>query len=196
MEKFRKMVYEHKTEAISAAVVLICIIVAVFILCNSKHDTEKAPEIKTVTATTPAEIQRVMPNVSQNEAKDITRVIEKTTIEKAPTHEYFTYSQAAADSQAQEYAVKEKADALIKETSTVPVINSGNSDKPAAQVIENKYYAVTTERKHAISVGAAAVDSKVYATISYRNRRTTVTALYNPVTHESGAAVSYEVARW
>ena len=194
MEKFRKMVYEHKTEAISAAVVLICIIVAVFILCN-RHE-EKYPEVKTVTAMTPAEIQRVMPNVSQNEAKDITRVIEKTTIEKAPTHEYFTYSQAAADSQAQEYAVKEKADALIKETSTVPVINSGNSDKPAAQVIENKYYAVTTERKHAISVGAAAVDSKVYATISYRNRRTTVTALYNPVTHESGAAVSYEVARW
>lgn len=194
MEKFRKMVYEHKTEAISAAVVLICIIVAVFILCNSKHDTEKAPEIKTVTATTPAEIQRVMPNVSQNEAKDITRVIEKTMIEKAPTHEYFTYSQAAADSQAQEYAVKEKADALIKETSTVPVINSDN--KSAAQVIENKYYAVTTERKHAISIGAAAVQDKAYATISYRNRRTTATVMYNPATHEAGAAVSYEIAKW
>ena len=131
---------------------------------------------------------------SNSEAKDITRVIERTVVEKAPTHEYFTYSQAAADSQAKEYAKADKADALIKQTDTVPVINSDN--KSAAQVIENKYYAVTTERKHAISIGAAAVQDKAYATISYRNRRTTVTAMYNPATHEAGAAVSYEIAKW
>ena len=195
MEKIRKMVYEHKTEAISAAVVLVCIAVAVFIYCNNRRE-DKAPEVKTLTATTPAEIQRVMPGVSNSEAKDITHVIERTVTEKAPTHEYFTYSQEAADSQAKEYAKADHADALIKQTDVVPVINSDNAKQPAAKVIENKYYAVTTERKHAISVGAAAVDQKAYVTLSYRNRRTTVTAMYNPATHEAGAAVSYEVARW
>ena len=195
MEKIKNIVREHKTEAISAVIVLICIIVAVFILCN-KSEEKKAPEVKTLTATTPAEIQRVMPGVSSSEAKDITRVIERTTIEKAPTHEYFTYSQAAADKTAQEYAKADHADVLIKQTDVVPVINSDNAKQPAAQVIENKYYAVQTERKHAISVGAAAVDAKAYATLSYRNRRTTVTAMYNPVTHEAGAAVSYEIAKW
>ena len=193
MDKIKNIVREHKTEAISAGIVLICIIVAVFILCN-KSEEKKAPEVKTVTATTPIEIQKAIPGTSNSEAKDITRVIERTVVEKAPTHEYFTYSQAAADSQAKEYAKADKADALIKQTDTVPVINSDN--KSAAQVIENKYYAVTTERKHAISIGAAAVQDKAYATISYRNRRTTVTAMYNPATHEAGAAVSYEIAKW
>lgn len=196
MDKIKEYAINHKMVLIALLVLLVG---GILFYALKSADKKTEPVMHTVSNTTPAELQHYFP-MSNSEAKDISHRIDKVTTTQPQTYQYFTYTQEAADKTAHEYAVKDKADYVIKTTEKVPVQGKSDGsdkltgDKPA--VYENKYYAVNMERKHAVSVGAAVVDKKAYAALSYRNRRTTVTAMYNPETKEAGGMVSYEVARW
>ena len=195
-EKIRNFINKYKYFIIPIAVLILLLIC--FNVYQQSKENVKQPVMKTVSNTNPGELQRFFPRMTDNESKDISRRIDVVQRNQAPTHEYFTKDQISADKVATEYAKSDHADYVVKTTEDVPVINSCNSDpeKSADKVIQNKYYAINLEKKHAISVGAAAVDSKAYATISYRNRRTTVTAMYDPNSKNVGGMVSYEIAKW
>lgn len=166
-------------------------LVAVPLSCG--HD--KAPEIHTVPAISQKALQPYFPNSSKSEVKDIERRIITTKENKAPTHTYITYTQQAADAQAQRYAKQDKADKVIKQTSEKDVIDE--KGKPTGdKIIQNDYYAINMNRKHDIKVGVAVVDDKKYATLSYRNRDIEYGVMHNPDTKKTGVSVAVTVAKW
>ena len=95
---------------------------------------------------------------------------------------------------AQQYAKKDKADRVVKETKEVEV--KDETGKTKATVTENNYYAINLERKHRIKVGAAVVDGERYATVGYQNRDVEYKAFYSPEKHKGGASVEVTIAKW
>lgn len=180
--------YTNHKEAIVVAVVAIVVLIGFY--CSNKPGTEKAPAIIPVTDTSPAQIRQASPNLSTNEAREVSRRIDVVTHTQPPTVQYYTATQTAADDKAQALAKQDKADQVYKQTKVVPVQGSDQS------VIQNDYYAVQMGKKHDIKAGAAVIDSQPYATISYRNRDVTYEAYYNPATKKGGAGVSVTVASW
>lgn len=198
MEKIRNYVTEHKKAAVIAMVcaVLLCIVLA-FKGCKEEA---KAPEVTPVHSTTPTALQEYFPNMSKSDAKDTSRLINHAQ-QQAPTHQYFTTTQQAADRQAQAYAARDKADKLIKTTTAVPVIDSAaakskDNGQHAAEVIQNNYYAIQQNRKHEIKAGAAVIDSKVYGELSYRNRDVEYSVYCDTSVQHYGAGIQYTVAKW
>ena len=191
--------YANKYKYFIIPIFVLILLLICFNVYENHKENVKQPEMKTVQSTTPAEIQRFFPKMTNSDAKDVSRRIDVAQRNQAPTHEYFAKDQESADKTATSYAKSDHADYVVKTTESVPVIDSCNSEDKSdsnPKVIQNKYYAISMEKKHAISVGAAAVDNKAYATVSYRNRKTTVTAMYDPNSKNVGVAASYEIAKW
>lgn len=155
----------------------------------------QAPEINTVPQITQKNLAPYFPLSTKAEVRDIEHHIIKTRDTQPPTHTYVTYTQEAADAQAQRYAKKEKADKVIKQTSEKDIIDE-KGEPTGQKTIQNDYYAINMNRKHDIKVGAAAVGGDMYATASYRNRDVQYEAFYSPKTKEVGGAVSLTVAKW
>jgi hypothetical protein len=128
-------------------------------------------------------------NISTNDAKTMTKIIEKSIETKAPTYQYYTTTDSSADKMAQRYAVAGKADVVIKQQESQQV--------GSTTVYDNKYYAVTNAKKHSISVGPSIdVDEhKVDTAISYRNRDMTFTVATDGHSIDN-VTVQYQVARW
>jgi hypothetical protein len=185
MDKIKEIWAQYKLPIIT--VIAVMLVIAGFLLF--KHN-ERCPEITTVPGTSASQLRVSDPKLSPGDARDISHRIDTVTRTQPPTVQYFTVSQAAADSKAQEIAKADGADKVIKTAKEVPV---EGSDKP---VIQNDYYAITMNRKHDIKVGAAVIDSKAYASVSYRNRDVEYTAYYNPATQQGGAGISVTVAKW
>lgn len=172
------------------AVITVCI--ACFIggrMTMTHKGTETVTKPVVVTDTTTREVREAMPGANNTTVKDVSRQIERTVERDAPRQEWYTTTQERADAKAEELRARDKGDVLLKETTTKPVDEKTN-------VIENKYYSVSTARKHDIKVGGAAIDGKGYVTAGYRNRDVTYTAYYDPVHHSGGAGVSVVVAKW
>ena len=176
---------KHKEAIIAVAITAVIIIAAV---CAFNHfNLTKVHDVTKVPNTKPATLQQYFP-MSSGDAKDLSRHIDAAQ-QSAPTYHFYSVSDSAADKQAQQYAAqsKDKVDHIVKTQESSQVGNS--------TVYDNKYYAVSLERKHGISAGVAAIDNKAVANLSYRNRRTTYSVLYDSKGH-IGAGVSYEFARW
>ena len=188
INKIKSFFEDHK-EQIAIILIAICLCVVIYSVVHRVTEPKNVP-IHTVTEITPQTIKQVIPGVSNSEAKDISRRIEYVHDNTAPTYHYYTVSQEASDKTAEAYAQAQHADNIVKQTKEVSIPNTDQ------KVIENDYYAINMERKHAVAVGTAYINDKAYGTVSYRNRRTTYTGYYNPSTHEGGASISYEVARW
>ena len=199
MGKIRNYVVEHKKAAVIAIVciTLLCIVLA---FKGCKEESAKAPEVTPVHSTTPQALQEYFPNMSKADAKDTSRLIEHAQ-QQAPTYQYFTNTQQAADRQAQAYASRDKADKLIKTTTAVPVIDSAaakskDNGQHAAEVIQNNYYAIQQQRKHEVKAGAAVIDQKVYGELSYRNRDVEYSVYCDTSGQHYGAGVQYTIAKW
>ena len=190
----------HFRLVLELAVIALILIACVFIYVNHKKTAEEIPVITTVYSASDdklaqdAVLDAAKANnrqVSNNDANDIARLANRSeSTEKAYAHS-ITTDEAVADAQAQHIAKDRKADMVIKQTST-----DAKASNEKINVQDNNYYLINQERKHSVSVGVADVDNEAYVTASYRNRKTEVTAYYNPSTGKTGAGVSYQIARW
>lgn len=182
---------------LAGVIVVILLVIASVWLLRSRTNNEPM-KITTVTQTTPNGLKTYFPDMSNSEAKDVSRRIETVKENSAPTYHYVTYTQTAADEKAQELATVQKADKVVKTTTIVPVEagkdETVNSPKPS--VYENNYYAINMERKHKIAAGVMSVDGKAYAAVSYTNRDVTATAYTDDFRGINGGSVMYTVAKW
>lgn len=169
------------------AVITVCISCVIYKMTHKEAETQRDPVI--VTNTTTREIREAIPGVNDTTVKDVSRQIERTVERDAPRQEWYDVSQESADTKAEEYRARDKGDVLLKETASKPVDEK-------TSIIENKYYSVSTARKHDIQVGGAAIDGRGYITAGYRNRDVTYTAFYDPIDKKGGAGVSVVVAKW
>lgn len=177
-------------------IILLTIAFWTFMYVINTNTNKKPPDITEVPSTNIQDIRESLPEASESEAKDITKRIQKTKEESAPTYHYYTRTQEDADKKAQEYAQKQGADKVLKDTKTREIEGTGKETNKKDSIIENNYYALNMERKHNISVGSMYVDHNSYVTASYRNRDVTYTALYGVNNHKVGVGVSVTVAKW
>lgn len=174
--------------------IAIIIIVAVITVCIScviyskiKEEVKTDPVI--VTNTTTREIREAIPGANDTTVKDVSRQIERVTEREAPRQEWYSTDQQSANKKAETFHSRDNGDVLLKETTMKPVDRKTN-------IIENKYYSVSTARKHDIQVGGATIGGDAYITAGYRNRDVTYTAFYDPIDKKGGAGVSVVVAKW
>lgn len=177
-------------------IVLLTIVFWTFMYVINTNTNKKPPDITEVPSTNIQDIRESLPEASESEIKDVTKRIQKTKEESAPTYHYYTRSQEDADKKAQEYAQKQGADKVLKDTKTREIEGTGKETNKKDSIIENNYYALNMERKHNISVGSMYVDHNSYVTASYKNRDVTYTALYGVNNHKVGVGVSVTVAKW
>ena len=171
----------------------------------SKKLHKEPPPVTQVQDTDVNSLREKFPEDTEGDLKRLSNEIEKAKEEKAPTYRYYTRTQEEADKKAQEYASKQKADRIIKTTTTKEIVgenknpdNGGNKDenKKTDQIIENNYYAVNMEKKHRVTVGAAHIDKNSYLTVGYQNRDIQYTAFYSPTSGNVGVGVNVTIAKW
>lgn len=202
-EWFKKLftfLTNHKRLVVELLLITLFCVASIFLYANHKKAAEETPVIHTTYSAPDTKLQPYAVldaakannrQVSTSDVSDITRLANRSaSTEKAYAHS-ITTDEAVADNQAKEIAKDRKADMIIKQTSED---TKASNDKINLQ--DNNYYIVQQTRKHSVSVGVADVDSEAYATVSYRNRQTEVTAYYSPQSGKTGAGVSYQIARW
>ena len=208
-EWFRKLftfLTSHRELALGLAVIALIWIVGIVLYANHKKTAEETPVIHTTYSApdTPLAPYAVLDaaktnsktisnnrQVSNNDASDIARLANRSASTEKPYAHSITTDEAVADNQAKEIAKNRKADLIIKQTA-----EDKQTSNDKINVSDNNYYVINQERKHAINVGVADIDSKAYVTASYRNRSVTYTGYYNPQSGETGAGVSVQIARW
>jgi len=84
-----------------------------------------------------------------DDAKDVSNLITKA-VHSGRTVVFYTTTQKAADNEAQTLAKADKADCVLKQTTSTPV--------KSEEQIQNNYYAITQERKHRMAAGVTAID--------------------------------------
>lgn len=194
MDKIKNILYKIKLYVIKnkvhvAYILIIAAILVVGFLAfqNKLVSQHKIPPVTTIESTAPTDIAGGQAAIGQYEGKadaaDVSRLISHA-VQQPPTAVYITTTQAAADKQAQTMAKADKADYILKQPTNT------------ATQISNNYYAITQEKKHRIAVGAAEVNSKAYAAISYTNRNTTITAYSKDIRGIDGISVTYTLAKW
>lgn len=176
--------------------IILALIFWIFIYTINNNENKKTPEINQVPSTSTQDIREKLPEASESEIRDISKRMQKAKEETAPTYHYYTRTQEDADKKAQEYAQKQGADKVFKNTTTREIESKEKDTKKPDSIIENNYYAVNMERKHNITVGSMYVDHNSYVTASYRNRDVTYTALYGLNNHNVGVGISVTVAKW
>ena len=169
------------------AVITVCISCIIYKVSHKEVETQRDPIV--VTNTTTREIREAIPAANDTTVKDVSHQIERVTEREAPHQEWYSTDQQSANKKAETFRSRDNGDVLLKETATKPVDEKTN-------IIENKYYSVSTARKHDIQLGGAAIDGDAYITAGYRNRDVTYTAFYDPVKKTGGAGVSVVVAKW
>ena len=194
---------EHWRGIITAILLAVIAIVGIVLWQVAGGKGDEPTKITTVTQTTPNGLKTYFPDMSNSEAKDVSRRIETVKENSAPTYHYVTYTQTAADEKAQGYAINSKADKIVKTTSLVPACDAGQQDcsvvttpTTPTTLYENNYYAINMERKHKIAAGVMSVDGKAYAAVSYTNRDVTATAYTDDFKGINGGSVMYTVAKW
>ena len=187
-----------KKKIIIACSIILVVILSVFAYY---HFHNKSNDVKQVTTTSktvlPSDVQTAFAvngkSVTESDAKTISNNIKRTTAQSAPKREYYTVSDNDADNQARAYVKQDKADAMIKTQDKQEIKDKqGNT----TTVYDNKYYAVSAERKNTISVGVANVDNNAYATVAYTHDRVTAQVYSKDFRGVDGASVMYTVSKW
>jgi len=195
---------------------ILVLIIGTFFVTKNMYQKEEPVPVVTVPNTSPNTLKQEIPELTKNDAQDLSRQIQRAVEQQAPQYHYYTYTQEAADTRAQQYAAEQKADKIVKETQYVPIYVNGQekSNKELTkeqipnenlkryeqekenQVIENNYYAINLNRKHSVEVGAKYVHDTAYAAVSYRNRDVRYEVMYAPGRDQWGAGVMVTVAKW
>lgn len=185
----------NKVKIISIVLVILVLIISVLCIYNHKHKEIQIHEAdnKIVSSDVKKAFDLNGKSINDNDAKSITKQIDSATKNKPAKYEYYTTSDAQADTIAQEYAEKEKADALIKKQDKQEIKDDkGNT----TNVYDNKYYAVTNEKKNRISVGVSHIDSENYATVEYQHSKTSVEVYSKDCKGIDGVSVKYQIVSW
>jgi hypothetical protein len=185
-----------KKKIIIACSILLVVILSVFAYYHFHNKVNDVKQVTTETKTVlPSTVSTAFEyngkSISTNESKDLSRQINRVSTKELPAYHSITTDETIADNKATEIAKKQKADAVIKQTTDD---KQASNDKINVQ--DNNYYVINQERKHDIKAGCAYVDNSAYATISCRNRQVEYTAMYNPSTHQAGAMVQVTVSKW
>lgn len=123
MDKLRNMVVGNPNIILVLAGVFVVVLLlgGTFLIAKNIYQKETPVPITTVPNTSPNTLQQEIPNLTKNDAQDLSRQIQRAKEEQAPQYHYYTYNQQDADARAQEYAARQKADQIIKTTEYVPV---------------------------------------------------------------------------
>lgn len=201
----REFLRSENKKDIVIAIITIILIIGGLAYGFTKKLNKEPPPVTQVQDTDVNSLREKFPDDSEKDLKRLSNEIKKAKEEKAPTYRYYTRTQEEADKKAQEYASKQKADRIIKTTTTKEIIgenkNTDNGDKKdenkkTDQIIENNYYAVNMEKKHRVTVGAAHIDKNSYLTVGYQNRDIQYTAFYSPTSGNVGVGVNVTIAKW
>ena len=199
-KKLLTFIQEHKKLALGLLLTALILIVGIIICVNEKNSSETIPAIHTISSNKNAQLPpyTVLDAgkengivVSNNDANDISGLINRSVSKEKPYAHSITTDETIADNTAKQIAKEKKADMIIKQTA-----DDKQASNEKVNVQDNNYYVINQERKHDIKAGCAYVDNSAYATVSYRNRQVEYTAMYNPSTHQAGAMVQVTVARW
>lgn len=189
--KIKPCVTKNKVHIIYGIVILILLVVMVLVLKNKLVTKIENPPVTEITDTTPADIASGQAAVGKytgaDDAKDVSNLISKA-VQSGPTAVFYTTTQKAADNEAQTLAKADKADYVLKQTTSTPV--------KSAKQIQNNYYAITQERKHRMAAGVTAIDGQAYVTVSYTNDRLTYELHSKDLKGINGAGVMYTVKKW
>jgi len=198
MDKIKEWFIKNKVHVIYCFVIFSILMVAGFSLYNM-YEAKKTVPIQTIQSTENTAISDAQKAVgkysSDSDAADVSNLIQKA-VEKPATVIYYTSTQEQADKQAQTLAKTDKANYVLKQTTTTIPVKSESVGVPTDQEIQNNYYAISQERKHRISAGATVIDSKAYATLAYTNDRMTYELHSKDLHSVDGASIMYTVAKW
>lgn len=187
LRKIKLYIIKNKIHIVYISIIAILVLGSYLVFQNKLVSRNKIPEVTTIESTMPTDIasgQAVLGKYEgKDDAADVSRLISHA-VQQPPTAVYITTTQAAADTKAQQMAKADKADYVLKQPTNT------------ATQIQNNYYAIQQERKHKIAIGAADVNSKAYAAVSYTNRDTTITAYSKDMRGIDGASVMYTVVKW
>jgi len=178
--------------AVIAVIVIVCAFIGGYVV--KTHFTDK-----TVIEVPKTDAQTLLNTVPQlkNDKADAERLADtiQDTTKLAPVYQFYASDKAAGDMYAETFRKQNNGDYVVKTQEINKVVDSSSQaqQNQSGSVYDNKYYNVTMERKKAVSVGAAVIDSNPYYTMSYRNKRTTWTGYYDKRDGKTGASVSYEV---
>lgn len=168
---------------------LIALLLAVSVYSFSKNQ----PELENITVPAEMTITSLRGGSSEpadNTAKEIEKQIIIAKETTAPTYQYYTTTQEAADDIAKEHAKTQGVDKIVKETEEKTV--EGSDEK----VIENDYYAINLEKTHRIKAGATVVNKEAYLTLAYENKAIDYTLFYAPNKKDFGIGTSITLAKW
>lgn len=193
-EREKKSMEEKKKMMMRVAAVLLVILIAYCgFMMGSKLGTK--PEIIEVPNTTPNQLKVYFPMESQSTLEDMSHQIQRAKEKQAPTYQYYTTTQKAADEKAQQLAKSQKADKVIKNTTKEPVLDE-TGKQTSDSVIRNDYYAINLERKHKVKAGSAVIGGEPYVSIGYQNRDVEYKAYYNPKKQIAGVGIEVTIAKW
>lgn len=166
-------------------------IIAIAILLNIGKNIlfPPEPQIIEVPVVTQEAIQEKIPELTENDAKDLTKQIIKAKEEKAPDEHWIAADEETSDKKAQKRVKTDKADKLIKETTVKPIEGTNET------FVEANYYAINLNRKHEVKLGATVIDGTPYASLGYRNRDIEYTAYYGS-NGNVGAGIAVTIAKW
>jgi hypothetical protein len=196
MNKVKEWFIKNKVHVSYCFVIFVILIAACFSLYHI-YEAKKTVPIQTIQNTDKTAVIDAQKAVgkysSDSDAADVSNLIQKAAAKPA-TVIYYTSTQQEADKQAQTLAKADKADYVLKQTTTAnPVKKLGALTD---QEIQNNYYAISQERKHRISAGATVIDSKAYATLAYTNDRMTYEIHSKDLQGVDGGSVLYTFAKW
>ena len=176
-------------------IIAIIIMVIIFLTAGScvlKRD--RTPEIVTPPSITQRDLQTYFPMETKATVKDIEHQVTRAKEKQVPTYHYYAATQEQADKTAQQYAKKDKADKVVKESKEIEVKNE--KGETASTLTENNYYAISLERKHKIKAGAEVIDGDAYVSVGYQNRDVEYKAYYSPEKKKAGAGIEVTIAKW
>ena len=199
-KKLFTFVSNHRELALGLVMVAFMCVVSIVLYANHKKTAEEIPVITTVYSATDTPLAQYMVldaakannrQVSNNDASDIARLANRSASTEKPYAHSITTDEAVADNKAKEIAKNRKADLIIKQTA-----EDKQTSNDKIQVHDNNYYLVQQERKHAISVGATALNGQTYASVAYTNDRLTYEIHSKDFKKVDGASVMYTVKKW
>ena len=189
--KIKPCVIKNKVHVIYGIVIFILLVVMVLVFQHKLVTKVENPPVTEITDTTPASVATGQAAVGKytgaDDAKDVSNLITKA-VQSGPTAVFYTTTQKAADNEAQTLAKADKADYVLKQTTSTPV--------KSAEQIQNNYYAIQQERKHRMAAGVTAIDGQAYATVSYTNDRLTYELHSKDMKGIDGASIMYTVKKW
>lgn len=192
------MIADKRKRKIVLVVIVVSLVIVGALVWHQRQQAQDAQQVNVPLYTLDTGFST---NIAQKAKQAQEAALKKVGVEiqDRPRH-YVTATEQQGDDIAQQTALHERADYVVKQHDTAPAIvaTDDSKDKDKGQqttVYNNTYYAVHQEKKHDIKAGVAVVDNKAAAVITYRNREMSY-SVYTDGHRAAGAAVQYTICKW